>query len=1141
MHDFFQTPSKYPGLRLHKLQMMNWGTFDSSKGRVFTIRPEGKTTLAVGENGAGKSTLTDALVSLLVGPQIRSYNVAAASGGTARKRDRNLRTYLRGAYDHGNDGDRTAIQFLRPGAGIYGVLLAYFGNDDFPDAGFTLAQILYLNPDEKVDTVYAFSKGEKSIEKNLGQIESFARLRQQVEERGFQATTTFKQYEKWFTKAAGFRSKAMEVFNQTVAVKDIVSLNDFIRRHMLEKRNWREEIDRILTHFNQLAEAHRLLVRTREQLDLLKPIVQAAGRYEKASSELQRLRDLKAALPAWFCATAVDGLIPLIKDNEQRLEAEKLRKGEIEQHLQSLGDRIGQLKHAIDQTGGPRLQALPGLIKAARQKAASKRATWEEFRRSSVSAGIDSVLPSSGIEDDEQFLSIRESLTKQSTKLEKTIPELDRRKTGLGYQRHQLDGEMKELEMEIQSLRDRKTALPARFVRMRQGICAALHLPEKDLPFAAELMSVKMDEREWESSIEMVLRGFALSLLVPDRYYRQVSQFVDKTKLTDASGTGQRLVYLRIGGLDLTANQDLKSQRDSGAFRSDRLPGKLDFRPQHPLVPWLRGELDRQFDLRCCETVEEFQNENGDAMTTSRHVKRGRGKRHEKDDRDHLTNRSRYVLGWDNREKLRHLIEEATEKSRQRNQLDTEITQIDSSLQKLHAQQTAAQRALETSAFHQVDFRAEERQVAELQREEEELRTGDETMRDLDEQRKEAELEQKTYTKHRDECIVSIHTLEDDLKTARRLLEKTREMIESWKSAGTWDEHKSRFEKLEPFVANVDRNHPLALEAILTRKENSFSAQIDSAREKLKPLEDRLCGRIEKFLRKFSEHSDLHARVEYAADFSAMHDQIVREDLPGYESQFKERLNDKAGKEIAVLRANLQKEEREIKSNINLLNNALREIEYDTGRHMQLEAASVSDPEILKFQRQLRECLADSFDASLEAQEARFKRVETLIADLRDDTRFRDRVTDVRRWFNFFACVIDNGSGEEVSRYSDGSGRSGGEKSKLAFTILVAAIAYQYHIDPRDPVSERFHFVVVDEMFAKMADKFSLYALELFERLGLQLLIIAPLDAKARITDDYVDYYALITKDEQTHHSDLVTLTAERFRKLHLAPTPGSK
>ena len=42
------------------------------------------------------------------------------------------------------------------------------------------------------------------------------------------------------------------------------------------------------------------------------------------------------------------------------------------------------------------------------------------------------------------------------------------------------------------------------------------------------------------------------------------------------------------------------------------------------------------------------------------------------------------------------------------------------------------------------------------------------------------------------------------------------------------------------------------------------------------------------------------------------------------------------------------------------------------------------------------------------------------------------------------------------------SGQSGGEKAKLAFTILVAAIAYQYDLDPEHPAQDRFRFVVVD-------------------------------------------------------------------------------
>ena len=51
----------------------------------------------------------------------------------------------------------------------------------------------------------------------------------------------------------------------------------------------------------------------------------------------------------------------------------------------------------------------------------------------------------------------------------------------------------------------------------------------------------------WEASIEMVLGGFARSLLVPHRHYPVVSRYIDRTRLVDAGGHGQKLVYLRVG------------------------------------------------------------------------------------------------------------------------------------------------------------------------------------------------------------------------------------------------------------------------------------------------------------------------------------------------------------------------------------------------------------------------------------------------------------------------------------------------------------------------------------------------------------------------------------------------------------------
>ncbi len=54
MDYLIDTRSKRPGYRLHRLELFNWGTFDSTDGQVFRFEPEGRTSLLVGHNGSGK-------------------------------------------------------------------------------------------------------------------------------------------------------------------------------------------------------------------------------------------------------------------------------------------------------------------------------------------------------------------------------------------------------------------------------------------------------------------------------------------------------------------------------------------------------------------------------------------------------------------------------------------------------------------------------------------------------------------------------------------------------------------------------------------------------------------------------------------------------------------------------------------------------------------------------------------------------------------------------------------------------------------------------------------------------------------------------------------------------------------------------
>ena len=300
-------------------------------------------------------------------------------------------------------------------------------------------------------------------------------------------------------------------------------------------------------------------------------------------------------------------------------------------------------------------------------------------------------------------------------------------------------------------------------------------------------------------------------------------------------------------------------------------------------------------------------------------------------------------------------------------------------------------------------------------------------------------------------------------------------------------------------------------------------------------LQAQLTKAMGRLLTKFPVfESDLDPSPQALPGFERLADRIHKDDLPKHERRFRQRLKEKVLQEIGLLHGSLEDEREEIRGKLEMLNEALRRLDWRPGSYMRLEPSDTSDAEIRDFRRELAGCLEGTLGGTDDANEATFKRVEKLVDRLRDDAnhRWREKVIDVRNWFRFAAREYDSVTGQPGSYYDGGTGQSGGEKGKLAFLVLVAAIDYQYDLRPDEPEQDRFHFVMVDEMFSRSDDTRATYALELFSRFGLQLAIVAQLDAKARITESYVGTYGHIVKDPQTHRSQLISLTAQQYQQI---------
>jgi uncharacterized protein YPO0396 len=260
------------------------------------------------------------------------------------------------------------------------------------------------------------------------------------------------------------------------------------------------------------------------------------------------------------------------------------------------------------------------------------------------------------------------------------------------------------------------------------------------------------------------------------------------------------------------------------------------------------------------------------------------------------------------------------------------------------------------------------------------------------------------------------------------------------------------------------------------------------------------------------ETRDTDVNIAAGPEYGAMLGQLQADDLPRFEERFKELLNENTIREVANFQSQLARERETIKERIDQINRSLTRIDYNPGRYIKLEAQVASDADIREFQAELRACTEGALTGSDDAQysEAKFLQVRRIIERFRSredhsdlDRRWTAKVTDVRNWFVFAASERWREDDSEHEHYADSGGKSGGQKEKLAYTVLAASLAYQFGLEWGAVRSRSFRFVVIDEAFGRGSDESAQYALELFAQLNLQLLIVTPLQ-KIHIIEPFV-------------------------------------
>jgi len=83
---------------------------------------------------------------------------------------------------------------------------------------------------------------------------------------------SFADYSAAFRQTMGLTDKALELFYQTVSMKSVGDLDDFVRNQMLERSPVAERIQDLLRNYDNLRIAHDAVQRTRLKREALRPI-----------------------------------------------------------------------------------------------------------------------------------------------------------------------------------------------------------------------------------------------------------------------------------------------------------------------------------------------------------------------------------------------------------------------------------------------------------------------------------------------------------------------------------------------------------------------------------------------------------------------------------------------------------------------------------------------------------------------------------------------------------------------------------------------------------------------------------------------------------------------------------------------------
>lgn len=1112
-----------PGYRMRRLEVYNWGTFD---GVVWPFELGGNTSLLTGEIGSGKSTLVDAILTLLIPQPKINYNKAADSGS----RERSLTSYVRGYYAKRSNASGEEEPVALRDKNKYSVILAVF-SDVEKDSYVTLAQVFFFQPgSERPARFFVVAERSLSIKKDFGGFgNNISDLKKRLKKSLYvEVFNDYTSYAVKFKSLFGIVSDdALDLFQQTVSMKKVNGITDFVRKNMLgdvDRAEMEENIQRLLTHFHTLKSIHDAIVRDREKMDLLRPIMKASDTYDACLLKESELSLMEEGVQPYLAREEIKLLTEALTESNRQQEEMRARRTSFEAELTHALEDIDAKKKEMWQNGGNRLHDAEKELKNCEKDLAQVMKQAENYRAYADVLGLSVPVV---LED---FLTRRKELEDLLGELKAEYDALDAKKFEADSKEQEIAFQISADKTELESLLKRDSNIPAPFIAIRKDLCCDLKVAERDMPFAGEIMEVKPEEQKWEGALERLLGEFGVSLLVPESLYGKVIDWMEKHFL------GRRMVYYRVD--EYTPPVSMTDLPETSAAR------KLHIKRDSPYAGWLASELVHRFDHVCAETTAEFKKARF-ALSLEGQIKT-QGRRHQKDDRHALHDRRYYVLGFSNKEKIALIRKELERLEGERAAQREIVQQIVAERESVIRKRNAAENLLVVDHFKDIDCqyfadRVDKQKaiIQSLKGQSNILARLDREVKALEKEKKEIEEAIRRADGELGSLARQITEYEDKKAADERILCSAPELI-----------RREGFDLLDKHREDCIKKGFFTLKS-MTDKQGMYNKWIREEKEKWGAKKEQSGSAMSSGMSKYLQYLSLHNESDpnltnelnraNRSEYKELYRRIGEDDLPKLLPKFKKRLRENTIQDMAIFQSKLLSNRDVIRERIEEINRSLYDIDYNVGHYIEIECIESLNSEIKHFRQQLKACTDSDITGSDDNyNEEKFLEIEKILSRFsksrpgraEEDKKWTAMVTDVRNWYTFAVSerirMEDGRCGEEYEHYTDSSGKSGGQKEKLAYTILAASFVYSFGIIGSRALPT-FRFTAIDEAFLKSSDESARFGLELFRKMGLQLLVVTPL-AKIPTIEPYISHLGFVSQNEK-RQSQIRNLSIGEYRK----------